>query len=448
MIKKQKNRTFIRIILMILFVLIIAKAYQEKTKKEDLELETRSLNLIFPEAVGFSEKKGSPPRYEVYAINEKGEKELEGLCFLSTDFAPEVRGYSGRIKILIGLNKKGQVKGIKILSHNETPSYVQTLQEPDFIDQFKKLDHKSEFKLGKDLDGIARATITSRAVVLSVEKSVKLAAGKYFNLEVKQSKNIIWKEIFKDHNLYIIILFFILAMYYYLNGIRYGRYFILTGAIIYFGFLELNYISIIGLINIFTGRIPDIISSISWYLLFIFTFITTIFWGRIYCGWICPFGAIQDILGKISPFHVKMRNKDEKNARLIKYYLLIITVGAVFFTGNIGFTKYEPFNTIFRLNGEILIYTFIIFLLFCSFFVFRFWCRYLCGVGAFLSLLSNLSIFPLKAKKECSLCKKCETECPLEICDVNDDVSIDKGECIQCNICREECAEKSIGHRV
>ncbi|MDD5771978.1 MAG: 4Fe-4S binding protein [bacterium] len=442
--KKQKNRIFVWINVIIICLLIIAKTYQEKTKKEDISLEIRSLSLVYPEADGFSEKKGSPPHYEVYAINEKGEKKLVGLCFLSTDFAPDIRGYAGKIRILIGMNNKGQVKGIKILSHNETPSYVQTLQEPVFTDQFKKLDHKSEFKLGRDLDGITRATISSQAVVSAVEKSIKLAANKFFNLEVKQKISFEWKDIYKNYNIYIITLFFVLAIYFYLNGIRYGRYFILTGAILYFGFLELNYISIISLINIFTGRIPDIVSSLSWYFLFVLTFITTMLWGRIYCGWICPFGAIQELLGKISPFHVKILNDDEKKARLIKYYLLILIVGAVFVTGNIGFTNYEPFNTIFSLRGEIIFFAFLIFLLITSFFIFRFWCRYLCGVGAFLSLLSNFSIFPLKAKKNCDLCRKCEAICPLEICSVDEDIFIEKGECIQCNLCREQCKEKVI----
>jgi Na+-translocating ferredoxin:NAD+ oxidoreductase RnfG subunit len=443
--KKPKTRTFIRINILIIFILILAKAYQEKTKQEDLVLEKNSLIIVYPEAVDFSEKKGSPLHYEAYILNEKGEKELDGLCFLSTDFAPNVRGYAGRIKILIGMGKNGQIRGIKVLSHNETPSYVQTLQEPVFTDQFKKLDHTSEFQLDKDLDGITRATVTSQAIVTAVEKSIKLAANKFFNLEVKQKELFTWKDIFKNYNLYLITLFFVFAVYFYISGIPYVRYFILVGAILYFGFLKLNFISIIGLINVFTGRIPNIVTSLSWYLLFVLTLITTMLWGRVYCGWICPFGAIQDILGKISPFNVRIKSKDENKARLIKYILFIVTVGAVFFTGNTGFTNYEPFNTIFRLKGEILFIIFLIFLLISSLFIFRFWCRYLCGVGAFLSILSNISIFSLKAKRECSLCKKCESKCPLEICVVNENVSIDKGECILCGLCREKCPEKVIG---
>ncbi|MFH1287251.1 MAG: 4Fe-4S binding protein [bacterium] len=392
----SKIKPFIWINIIFLLFLIIAKAYQEKTKREDIELEKKSLSLIYPDAVGFSEKKGSPPHYEAYVLNEKGEKELDGLCFLSTDFAPNVRGYAGKIKILIGMNKNGKINGVKILSHNETPSYVSILQHSIFTDQFKKLDYKSEFQSGEDLDGITRATITSQAVVLAVEKSVKLAANKFFNLEAGQQAAFKWKSIFKNYNLYVISLFFIFAVYFYLHGVSYVRYFILAGAILYFGFLELNFISIIGLINIFTGKIPDIITGLSWYLLFIFTFITTIFWGRIYCSWICPFGAIQEFLGKISRFHVKMNDRDDKKARLIKYYLFIITIGAVFFTGNIGFTDYEPFNTIFRLKGDVFVFVFVVFLLISSFFIFRFWCRYLCGVGAFLSILSN---FSMKGKK-------------------------------------------------
>ena len=410
------------------------------------ELEIKALSVIYPDAAGFSEKKGSPPHYEVYKLNEKGEREPDGLCFLSTDFAPKVKGYAGRIKILIGMNKKGQIKGIKVLSHNETPSYTQALQETEYTDQFKKHDHKSEYILGTDLDGITRATVTSLAVNAAVERSVKYAANKFYQLEVKQKGSFKWKDIFLNYDLYIITLFFILSIYFYLKGISNARYFILTGAIIYFGFVKLNFISIISLINIFAGRIPDLISSLSWYLLFVFTLISTIIWGRIYCGWICPFGAIQDILGKISPFHVKIKNNDEKKARLIKYILFVIIVGAVFFTGNTGFTNIEPFNAIFKLEGDIFIFIFLIFLLFSSLFIFRFWCRYLCGVGAFLSLISSYSIFPLKARKECSLCKKCEDLCPVEICDVDDDVFLNQGECIQCNICREKCKEKAIGN--
>lgn len=383
------------IVIILLLFLITIKIYHEKTRLEDIELEEKSLPMVYPDAVSFSEKKGAPPHYEAYVLNERGEKELDGLCFLSTDFAPDVRGYAGRIKILIGMSKSGKVNGIKILSHNETPSYTSALQEAVFTDQFKKLDYRSEFRLGGELDGITRATITSHAVLLAVEKSVKLAANKFFGLEVKQKESFRWKEIFGNYNLYVISLFFILAIYFYLHSVPYVRYFILAGAILYFGFLELNFISIIGLINIFTGRVPDIVTGLSWYLLFVWTFTTAMFFGRIYCNWICPFGAIQEFLGKISRFHVKINGEDEEKARLIKYCLFIITVGAVFFTGNVGFTNYEPFNTIFRLEGSVFAFVFLAFLLVSSLFIPRFWCRYLCGVGAFLSMMKREILFLL-----------------------------------------------------
>lgn len=90
----------------------------------------------------------------------------------------EAKGYSGAIKMLVGFDFNGEIKGIKILSHSETPGLGAKINEsrygedsPWFLKQFEGKNAK-ELELGKDVQAITAATISSRAVLEGVKKEV------------------------------------------------------------------------------------------------------------------------------------------------------------------------------------------------------------------------------------------------------------------------------------
>ena len=127
-----------------------------------------------------------------------------------------------------------------------------------------------------------------------------------------------------------------------------------------------------------------------------------LFFGRIYCGWVCPFGALQDFLGKLSiPRPPKLSRKIHKYLVVQKYILTVLFLIAVFLAGRglFGriipgslFCQIDPFHTIFSfflvgsLTGGVL--------LLCGMLFFpRFFCKYFCFYGAFLSLFSRHNFY-------------------------------------------------------
>jgi len=87
------------------------------------------------------------------------------------------RGYGGEIKLLVGIDEKGKVSGVKILSHQETPGLGANITAPKFLDQFKGKKVTDRLEAKKDIDAISGATISSRAVCHGVQQALKRAMG-------------------------------------------------------------------------------------------------------------------------------------------------------------------------------------------------------------------------------------------------------------------------------
>ncbi len=165
--------------------------------------------------------------------------------------------------------------------------------------------------------------------------------------------------------------------------------------------------------------------------------------GPVFCGWICPFGFIQDMMKKIRhhfnlcPLQVKYHHQ-LKSARYVLLALTLINVSAILFTllsydPRVGLDRLLHFNTISILNIlAILTFTFL------SIFVDRFFCKYLCVEGAKHSVISGGRFFKIRRSDSCIDCKKCDKTCPMGIT-ITKDTLVNDIECINCLACIEEC---------
>ncbi len=185
----------------------------------------------------------------------------------------------------------------------------------------------------------------------------------------------------------------------------------------------------------------------------------TIIFGRFFCGYACAFGTVGDAIRAVYVWickrvHKKPLTIPEKIARYLKYLKYIVLLAIVVFCflgvyGEItGWSPWDVFSMILSGNfhftgyvvGIILLIAIGIGMALCD----RFFCRFLCPMGAIFSLLPVLPFFTVQRKKENCLkgCRACEKACP---CAVNvpetGSVAI-SGECIQCKKCARCCPQK------
>ncbi len=403
--------------------------------------ERQSLKVVMPQASFFSGKEGDPPHYKAY----DGEKNLIGLCFLTTDVEPYEMGYVGPIKIMIGMDLDGTITGIKILRHMETPEYVEALEEPWFSGQFRGKTIHEPLEVGKDIHGITGATITVNAVARMVRKSTRKMWERYSGLKVPPQKKMILPRLIGPQFLLLFTLC-AAAIVGLVKRNRWVRLAVLGVAAIWLGFYKKGPLSILSLTHILFLRFPSIFDNLFWYLLFGFTIAGAALVGRFWCGWLCPFGAVQEFLNKLPSFSLKLPTPVDYGLRYIKYGLLFVTLASFPFKQEIILADLEPFGVLFTLKGPLLDWLWLIVILGISIVIFRPFCRYLCMVGAFLALVSKLGVGKIKVAGKCTHCQKCFQICPTESIKARSAaaVKINYGECIRCEECRRVCPEGAL----
>jgi len=213
-------------------------------------------------------------------------------------------------------------------------------------------------------------------------------------------------------------------------------------AVVYLGFIRSQLITIVNVFGLVVWNLPVFRHNMTWYLFAGFTLVTTILWGRVYCGRVCAFGAMTQLLDKVVPAKIRfdLPRRVEQRANYIKYGLLGITVSYFLITRDISIYRYvEPF-WMFSLQARAGMWLGLAVLLTATVFVRNLYCRFLCPVGAFLGLLSNLTVFRIKRWSECNSCKICEKTCEWGAIR---GPRIVASECVRCDDCERLYADNN-----
>ena len=211
-------------------------------------------------------------------------------------------------------------------------------------------------------------------------------------------------------------------------------------AIGYMGFAKSYLISITNIFSVIDWNWPVPKYNIAWYLFFGFTVVSTILWGRLYCGRICAYGALTQTLDVILPAHWRfdVPRAVEKRASLIKFGILFAVLAYYITTHNLLIYQYvEPF-WMFGLFGTAVMWVGLGLLLTATLFVRNVYCRFLCPVGATLGLMSYLTVFRIKRWSECNTCKLCQKTCQWGAID---GPKILVTECVRCDDCERLYAD-------
>lgn len=138
----------------------------------DAALDKR-LRTLFPAAVSFSPKEGTPPHFTAFAPGSSGEAPaIAGYAFLTTDLEPLETGYDGPIQMLVGITPRGALTGVVVIAHREPYGYF-SVEPPAFAAQFAGKDIREPFKVGEDVEAVSRATITINSATRAIRNSAR-----------------------------------------------------------------------------------------------------------------------------------------------------------------------------------------------------------------------------------------------------------------------------------
>ena len=187
--------------------------------------------------------------------------------------------------------------------------------------------------------------------------------------------------------------------------------------------------------------------------------------GRFVCGWLCPFGLIQDLLHKI-PFPKKLRTfRGDKLLRKLKYVILVVFVillpmflvdvmgqGAPYFCklicpvgtleGGIPLalmnkSMHSVLGWLYAWKNVLLVATILL-----SIIIYRPFCKYICPLGAIYSVFNPISVFKYRVdESKCVSCGACSKSCKMGVDPVQ---NANHPECIRCGMCKKVCPTGAI----
>lgn len=435
------------------------------------ELTLTEIQRVFPSAQSITPFNGKTPAYMV-----QGQHGQLGYAFSTEELAP-ISAYSGKpINAVVGLGKDGLITGVDILHHEEPILVIgisdQHLQQ--FIDQFEGKKASDRIRVGAHnrpgyvgIDGVTGATITTMVLTSSVNKSVQQVAQAYGvsasaePVENTTADEPVWKQLWEARSFELGVvaaaLLLLMAILFFQDWLvkrtilfHRLRVIYLLFTVFFIGFYCSAQLSVINLLAFF----HSLTNGFSWdtlliepviFLLWGFVAVSILLWGRgVYCGWLCPFGAAQDLISKLAcrlGFEgFRLPQMVHERLWAIKYFILIALVGLSLdsMVSAAQLAEVEPFKTTFILRfmrePEFVIYA--VALLAISAINSKFYCKYLCPLGAGLSFITRFRIFDwLRRRRECGTpCQACAHQC--QIAAIKPTGEIIDNECHYCLECQ------------
>ncbi len=392
-----------------------------------------------------------------------------GYAFSTAAVSP-IAAYSGKpVDMLVGLDAAGRIAGATILHHEEPILVIgvsdQHLQE--FVAQFVGKHSADRIRVGArgregyvGIDGISGATITTMVITSSITKAARRVVQSYglpstVSAESEAPTTVAvqttidggyddfppWKQLWMERafelgvvSVALVVLFAVL--FFQDSLVKRTRLFhrVRTGyllfTVFFIGFYCSAQLSVVNLLAFF----HSLGGGFSWdtlliepviFVLWAFVAVSILLWGRgVFCGWLCPFGAAQDLISKLAtrlgvegyqlpqPLHERLW--------AIKYLILIALVGLSLdsMANAARLAEVEPFKTTFVLyfmrQPQYVLWA--VALLAVSAVNSKFYCKYLCPLGAGLSFITNFKIFDwLRRRSECgSPCQACASQCQID----------------------------------
>jgi ferredoxin/Na+-translocating ferredoxin:NAD+ oxidoreductase RnfG subunit len=397
--------------------------------------ETTLERVVNRTGVSFSLSTTAVP-YVVVTDNLSGN--VVGLAYLTTDVAfYSSYGFSGPIAILVYVNTTGTIEGVRLWAIWDSyggyageqivgsASWYTSPVLHAYLNSFVNRSVFQPLQLGNDVQGITGATFTStgvasgirdggRVVVEDFQQSIgepglgqiSLLIAALGSMDPRSALTIL-----------LLLGLFAGALLSFWAGRDWAKYTFLLASVVFLGLYAGRMVSINDFPIFLSGYFPPFNINPYWYVLYGGVLVTSLIWGRVYCGYLCPFGAVTELLNAVSP--VKLRMPEAIHRRLVyaKYVVFAVAVILVYaaikgVTTGSYFFDVEPFSALFLGASDVVALGFLGVVLVSSALFSRFYCSYICPAGAGLSILGRLRVQEIRRWPECEGCRVCERGCP------------------------------------
>jgi NosR/NirI family transcriptional regulator, nitrous oxide reductase regulator len=447
---------------------------------QDVASRYPQARTFFPEADRFGDFEGVPPAAPVY----RGDQ-LQGYLFLTNDVV-QIPAYSGKpINTLVGFDLGGRITGIAIV-HHEEPILAVGISEARlkaFTDEYRGKSVFVPITVGAPragyaaVDTISGATITAMVQNATITKSVRRVAesrglhpgGRVAPHAVAPAGSVanaseapLWMEVWRDRKVSVVLLLLglgVLSLILIFQDwlarrprlLWYVRRGFLLFTLFFIGWYALAQLSVMQVLTFLHAAMrnfqwENFLIDPMLFILWGFVALTLLLWGRgVYCGWLCPYGALQELGNQVARWlGVKqLEFPDVVHERLsaVKYLVLIMLFGVSLqsLVEAARYAEVEPFKTTIVLHF-VREWPFVLYsgaLLVVAAFNRKFFCKYLCPLGAALAIPGRFRVFDwwLRRRKECGRpCQTCAQEC--EVRAIRPTGEINANECHYCLDCQ------------
>lgn len=355
------------------------------------------------------------------------------VVFSSKHTAGDVRGYGGPVELIIRMKSDGTILETQLGRHKETPSYIREV--PRWLKKFQNHPPGKPILGQKGVDSVSGATVTTDAIKQIVAKSRTAAMNKLLDLEgpaACDAQPSVWAKALKSLSFWGMALFALFALIAYLRATPGLRMVSLISGFLILGIWLTCPLTVIDLGQISQGELPAFPLKI---LSVGVALILAVLFGQVWCGYMCPFGAAQELIwlaihprGFLSERGFgqadRVSKKLEQKARYTKFLLLGLVLSAYAITKKLGFLSFDPMSWVFTADLNLWRWVLLSIITIGAVVLFRPWCRYICPVGALLALSNKLSFLDLKKGPNRRI-----NHCDIGV------TSLKHADCIRCNRC-------------
>jgi len=387
--------------------------------------EPRSPQLTIGGGTSTRVEKTEPVRHTV--LMEGGRP--TAVAVRSRDLAPEAEGFNGHVPVSVTIDLSGRITNVELLpDHEESPDHYRLVAESDLCKRLVGKTAADPIVVGQDVDAVTGATWTSTGVVDAVRLTVQRAAAKILPLyraqvqtaaaEAVAETPLPAKHLRFDPWSLGILLFVGLAVVAEWRRWERWRLPLLVASLIYLGLWRHIFFSVHHVFRMLLGDWPSLRLRSDWYMVAAAALGSAMLTGRVYCGYVCPFGAAAELLGRLTRAPIRPSPALDRRMRRLKYFVFLLLATAYGATRSARLLLAEPFAEAFSPGllsagaDAAVRMGWIALLLVASALVFRFFCRYLCPAGAVMAFLARNRLFGRVRPDKCVECGECIVSCP------------------------------------